>query len=93
MNSIEKEYQFIETLKNQLDRAEQQARLIHYDYCPVCYDVLGYEVTSDNKAILPKCKSCGWMGDWNRTLDEYEAKNYKRIKIIDRSLNETVQRS
>ena len=87
MISDEKEYKFLEKLNYQLDRAKDS--IIRYDYCPICYDTLGYEVTKDNKAILPKCGRCGWIGDWNFTLDENEAKNHRRIKIIDKSLNET----
>lgn len=54
-------------------------------YCPICIGVLGYEISS-SKIMTPICKSCGWKGDWSDCLDEDEAKNSKRVKVIDKML-------
>jgi len=66
--------------------------MIRDDYCPICYEITSYEITGkmENLAIYPFCKKCGWKGTWDDVLDEQEVKNYKRTKMIDNMLNETI---
>jgi hypothetical protein len=73
------------------------SNVVRYDYCPVCFNKASYEIDEGTKGdwhpggknLYPICRECGWKGTWDDVIDEAEAKNYKRIKIIDRSLNET----
>jgi len=57
--------------------------LTRQDYCPRCYGKLNFEISSAENGIFPICKKCKWTGDWAEVLDEYEAKNMKRTKLID----------
>jgi hypothetical protein len=52
-------------------------------YCPDC----GEEVHSNNDIFSPECK-CGWKGNMEDLIGEYEAKCKKRTKLIDRMTND-----
>jgi len=58
-----------------------------YYYCPMCFNIISYEIDS-KKNFIPKCNFCDWNGGWDDCLDDGEAKNFKRIKIMDDILNE-----
>ena len=62
--------------------------ILRQDFCPKCYNMVNWLLDSKINSILPTCKKCEWTGQWDECLDEDEAKNLRRIKIIDKALEE-----
>jgi len=80
-------YSFIQE-SSRSHNLKTETAVLRIDYCPKCFNELSFEVDSKNKIIVPHCNYCDWRGNWDNCLDDGEAKNFKRIKIIDNILNE-----
>ena len=51
-------------------------------YCPFCYTD---RIIPNKDTWEPECE-CGWKGNMENLLSENEAKNTKRIKLIDKMI-------
>ena len=62
--------------------------MIRQDFCPQCCNITTWKLDRKKVLIFPFCDKCGWNGQWHECLDKDEAKNLRRIKIIDKALEE-----